>query len=804
MHSAPEPRAPGLGATRDAIDDPWGPRTPHPGSAAIDWPTRVDARITAQPERWVHSVCVLCSTGCGMDVAVADGRLVGVRGRAEDRVNHGRLGPKGLHGWEANQTADRLTRPLVRRHGELVETSWDEALTLVTTKAREARERFGKGAVGFYNSGQLLLEEYYTLAVLAEAGFGTANVDGNTRLCTATASTALIESFGTDGAPGSFRDFDLTDAMFLVGHNMASTQTVLWSRVLDRLDGPNRPRLVVVDPRPTVPARRADVHLAPRPGTNVALLNGLLRLIIERGWIDSAFIEAHTTGFEELVTTVDPWTPERVETVARVPAARLEEAAEILGTSPTLVSTCLQGVYQSLQATAAAVQVNNLHLVRGLIGKPGATVFQMNGQPSAQNTRECGVNGEFIAFRNWHNPDHLADTARVWNVEPSTLPAWTPPTDAMHIWRYCETGQIRFLWIMATNPAVSLPELGRIHRILEAEEPFVVVTDAWLTETARRADVVLPAAIWAEKTGCMTNADRTVHLSDKAIEPPGDARPDLEILLEVAQRMDFRDRDGQPLITWRDAEGAFEAWKACSKGRPCDYSGMTYAMLRERSSIQWPCNEEHPEGRERLYEDGVFNTSPDYCETYGHDITTGGAYEPNEYAAMDPDGRAFIKGAEYLPPPEEPDDEYPMLLTTGRVTYHFHTRTKTGRVPALAAAAPETFLEIHPDDAARLHIEEGDEVEVGSRRGSAFAPARLTGIEPGVVFMPFHYGDWDEPGRERAANRLTMTGWDPVSKQPHFKYAAVRCRPTGRRAETNAPRQAAEAEPLAAPAGGRR
>jgi ferredoxin-nitrate reductase len=349
----------------------------------------------------------------------------------------------------------------------------------------------------------------------------------------------------------------------------------------------------------------------------------------------------------------------------------------------------------------------------------------------------------------------------------------------MLIWRYCETGQIRFLWIMGTNPAVSLPELGRIHRILEAEEPFVVVTDAWLTETARRADVVLPAAIWAEKTGCITNADRTVHLSDKAIEPPGEARADLDILVDVARRMDFRDRDGGPLVKWNDSEGAFEAWKACSKGRPCDYSGMTYAKLRERSSIQWPCTDAYPEGRERLYEDGVFNTDAGYCETYGHDLMTGAAYEPNEYAAMDPKGRAFIKGAEYVPPPEEPDERFPFLLTTGRVTHHFHTRTKTGRAPALQAAAPEGFVELHPDDASRLGIAEGDEVEVTSRRGTACAPARLSGIEPGVVFMPFHYGDWDAPGRQQAANRLTITGWDPVSKQPHFKYAAVAVRKGG-------------------------
>jgi anaerobic selenocysteine-containing dehydrogenase len=770
-------------ATRDSIDDIWGPRTPHRG----EWPVREDLRISAEPERWVQGVCLLCSTGCGLDVGVRDGRIVGVRGRPGDRVNHGRLGPKGLHGWEANHSADRLTRPLVRRDGVLVESTWDEAMQLVVERSKHEKEAHGAGAVGFYNSGQLYLEEYYTLALVSEAGIGTSHVDGNTRLCTATASIALMESFGTDGQPGSFTDFDVTDAIFLVGHNMSATQTVLWARVLDRLDGPSPPRLVVVDPRTTMTARRAEIHLAPRPGTNLPLMNGLVRQIIAKGWIDSAYIQDHTMGFEELVTRTDPWTIERTAAVTRIPAARLEAAAELLGTTPTLVSTCLQGVYQSLQASAAAVQVNNLHLIRGLIGKPGATVFQMNGQPTAQNTRECGANGEFVAFRNWNNPDHVADTARIWNVEPSTLPTWTPPTHAMKIFHYCETGAIRFLWIMGTNPAVSLPELARILEIIRREELFVVVWDGWVTETAEVADVVLPAAIWAEKTGCTTNADRTVHLALQAIEPPGEARSDLDILLDYARRMDFRDKDGAPLVKWTDAEGAFEAWKACSAGRPCDYTGMSYAKLQAQGAIQWPCNEQWPDGRERQYEDGHFNTDVEYCEIYGHDLVTGAAIKPEEYAATNPAGRAVIKGAEHVPPPEEPDDEYPFLLTTGRVTYHWHTRTKTGRVPELNAAAPEAFVELEAGDAARLGIAEGDVVELTSRRGSVRVPARLSGIEPGVLFMPFHYGSWDDPEGRTAANELTLTGWDAVSKQPFFKYAAVRVSPTRTHVPPRAP-----------------
>lgn len=295
-----------------------------------------------------------------------------------------------------------------------------------------------------------------------------------------------------------------------------------------------------------------------------------------------------------------------------------------------------------------------------------------------------------------------------------------------------------------------------------------------MTETAKLADVVLPAAMWAEKTGTFTNTDRTVHISHKAIEPPGEARADLDIFLDYARRMDFRDKDGQPLIKWHDPESAFEAWKPVSKGRPCDYSGLSYAKLSQGSGIQWPCNDDYPDGRERLYEDGVFNTAADYCEEFGHDLATGASIEPEQYKKSDPAGKANIKAADYVPPSEQPDERYPMLLTTGRVVYQFHTRTKTDRAPELHAAAPEPFVQISEADAGELGIADGDLVRVTSRRGSAFAPARIGDIEPGMVFMPFHYGYWDVgEGEPRAANELTITGWDAVSKQPHFKYAAV-------------------------------
>ncbi len=761
-----------MSQTRDSIVDIWGERTPYAADQA--WPVRVDARIDDEPERWVQSVCLLCSNGCGIDVGVKDGRMVGVRGREVDIVNRGRLGPKGMNGWVANHSKDRLTRPLVRRGGTLQPATWDEAMSLVVERTKEIREKYTASAIGFYTSGQLFLEEYYTLSIIGKAGLGTPHMDGNTRLCTATAAACLKETFGSDGQPGCFEDIDVTDCILMVGHNMASTDTVLWSRVLDRRRGPNPPKLIVVDPRATATAKEADLHLAPRLGTNLALLNGLEHLLVARGYVDRAFVDAHTIGFERFAEIVAEYPPERVEAITGVPAAQLERAAEMLATSKGLLSTVLQGVYQSNQATAAGCQVNNINLILGRIGRPGAGILQMNGQPTSQNTRETGADGDLPGFRNWANLDHIRELAAVWNVHPDTIPHWSPPTHALEIFRHCETHSIRMLWIQATNPAVSLPDLDRIRGILGREELFLVVSDAFLTETAALAGVVLPAAIWGEKTGCATNIDRVVHVSHKAIEPPGEARSDLDIFLDFARRMDFRDKDGAPLVKWSDPEGAFAAWCACTRGRPCDYTGLSYAKLTGGSGIPWPVNERAPEGTTRLYADLRFPTDPDTCEAYGHDFDTGAPYEPEKYRAMTPNGRAILKTTHNAPPSEEPDAEYPLFLTTGRLVHHFHTRTKTGRSEPLRKAAPDAFVQLHTDDAQRLGIAEGDWVRVTSRRGAVEARAKLGDVPSGHAFIPFHYGYWDDPERARAANELTIFSWDPVSKQPHFKFAAVK------------------------------
>jgi ferredoxin-nitrate reductase len=756
----------------DRIADPWGQRTPF--AAGGEWPVRVDRHLEvdeSEVDRWVQAASILHSNGDGQDIAVKDGRIVGVRGRARDRVNHGRLDPKDLYGWQANRSPDRLTRPLVREGGELVETDWEEAMGRIVERSQELREAPGGwGRFGFYTSGQLYLEEYYTLAVLGKAGLGTPHMDGNTRLCTATAAAALKASFGTDGQPGSYEDVDHCDALALWGHNVAETQAVLWMRMLDRRHGPDPPRLLCVDPRPTPVAREADVHLAPRPGTNVALMNAILREVIDRGWVDTGYVERHTLGFDELQATVEPWTPERAAETCGLAPADIRAAAELVGTAERLLSTVLQGFYQSNQATAAACEVNTLHLLRGMLGRPGAGVYQMNGQPTAQNTRETGANGDLAGMRNWDNPAHVEELAALWNVDPAVIPHWAPPTHAMQIWRYAEQGSIELLWISATNPAVSLPELARVREILRRPELFVVVQDLFLTETARLADVVLPAATWGEKTGTFTNVDRTVHLSEQAVEPPGEARSDLEIFLDYARRMDFRDRDGAQLIKWDDPESAFEAWKACSRGRPCDYSELSYERLRGSAGIQW--------GPPRLYADGVFNTDPEYAESFGHDLVTGAALTEEEYRAKEPGSRAFLHAVDYQPSPEVTSDEYPLLLTTGRTVHHFHTRTKTGRAPELQAAAPEVWAEMCAQDAEARGLAEGDRVRIASPRGAIEAPLRITQIRPGLVFVPFHYGYWDEDrsgpnGTARAANELTVTAWDPVSHQPIFKVAAV-------------------------------
>lgn len=668
---------------------------------------------------------------------------------------------------------DRLHYPLIRKNGQLERASWDEAMDLIVQKSKEVQKRLSNHGIGFYTSGQLFLEEYYALAAIGKGGLNTLHMycpyqiiahwkangsrDGNTRLCTATAAASMRESFGSDGQPGSYTDIDVTDCLFMVGHNMAATQTVLWSRVLDRLEGPDPPSLIAIDPRLSDTAKKATVHLAPKIGTNMAVLNGIQHLLFKNSWIDEEWISKHVVGLEFLREKVEKYNPEMVEEITGIPAKDLKRAAHIIGTTKSLLSTALQGVYQANQATASACQINNINLLRGLIGKPGSGIYQMNGQPTAQNNRESGCDGEYPGFRNNLNPRHMQEMADVWNIEFEKIPHWNQPTHIHNMLKYIASGTIQMFWISGTNPLVSLPNLPRVRELLTNPKLFVVCQDLFMTETAAIADVVLPAAQWAEKTGCFTNVDRTVHLSQKAVNPPGEAKSDFEIFLDYARRMDFRDKDGEPLLPWTNENEAFEAWKKMSAGRPCDYTGMTYEKLTGGSGIQWPCNKENPEGTERLFTNGVFYTDIEYCESYGHDLETGAPLTKQEYEVLNPRGRAILKAADYLSVIEGPDDEYPLQLSTGRLVYHFHTRTKTGRSKELKDAAPAPRVEISEADAEAMNIEEGEQVTIRSRRGAVQMPATITKIAKGQIFIPFHYGYFDAPNNiARAANELTQ------------------------------------------------
>lgn len=603
----------------------------------------------------------------------------------------------------------------------------------------------------------------------------------------------MRESFGSDGQPGSYADIDYTECIFMVGHNVAATQTVLWSRILDRLDGPSPPQLIVVDPRLAETGRRATLHLAPRIGTNLALLNGIQYLMFENDWINDDYVSKHVVGLEELKAVVSEYPPEKVSEITGVPIPQLEQAARILGTTKSLLSTALQGVYQSNQATASACQINNISLLRGLLGTPGSGILQMNGQPTAQNNRETGCDGEYTGFRNFQNPVHMEELARLWNIDPVQVPHWSQPTHVQNLLKYVEGGSVRMFWVSGTNPLVSLPNLPRARELLTSPGLFLVCQDIYMTETAEVADVVLPAAQWGEKTGCFTNADRTVHISHKAVEPPGECKSDLDIFLDFSRRMAFKDKDGADLIPWETPEQVFEAWKKVSAGRPCDYTGLSYERLTGGSGIQWPCNEANPNGTERLFTDGVFFTDLEHCETFGHDLETGAPYTQDQYKAMNPAGRAILKSCHFSSSMEEPDDEFPLRLSTGRKVHQFHTRTKTGRT-ALQKACPEPEVRISAADAERFGVKDKEMVVVRSRRGAVELRCKVGRIFEGQVFIPFHFGYFDsKDGRARAANELTVgkcnlsptltrvdvannltERWDPISKQPLFKSGSVR------------------------------
>ena len=646
---------------------------------------------------------------------------------------------------------------------------WAEAMDFFITRFREAW-RLGHENLACYNSGQLTIEEFYTLAKLWRGGLQSSNIDGNTRLCTATSATGLMANFGADGPVASYADIDEAQLLCLYGHNVAETQTVLWERMLAAKQR-NGARIVVVDPRKSPTVRQgADLHLQIRIGTNVALMNGLIHLMIARGGVDRAFVAAHTVGFDALREVVQEYPPERVADICGIEQRDLEQAAEWIGTTPNMVSTVLQGFYQAVEATAASSLVNTVHLITGAIGKPGAGPLLMAGQSSAMSNREAGADGSYPGYRNPHNPKHMQELAALWNIAYDDFHPEVPK-DILTMLETAERGEIEFMWVIGTNPLVSLPDQNRTRRIFE--KMFVVVQDPFVdTESVELADIYFPTAMWGEKTGCVTNAERNVNLLLKALEPPGEARSDFDIFVDVARRLGLKDQHGQPLLAFGQPRDAFDEWRRVSASRPCDYSGMTYELILKKGAVRWPCNAEHPQGSERLYEDLKFWTGIDDHESYGADFLTGNKHTRSDYERIDPKGRAFLKPVHWRRPPNPPTDEFPFVLSTGRVVYHFHTRTKTGRSTVLNRKTPHAYVEVHPDDATRLGLRNGDWAEVTSPKGRWEGPAMVVDtVRPGELFILFHFGKGSQ-----AANQHTWYARDAVSQQPQFKSSPVAIR----------------------------
>ncbi|WP_031544617.1 molybdopterin-dependent oxidoreductase [Salinicoccus luteus] len=733
---------------------------------------RIDQNVYSQGEvdKWVYSTCGLCSVGCGCYVAVKDDKIVGVKGNGEHPINRGRLGPKGENQWHANNAPDRLKTPMIRNaSGELEPASWEDAMRLVVDKAKQSLKEKGNNSVSIYSTGQGFFEDYYTIAKVGRAGLQTHLLDANTRLCTSTVEFALLQSFGADGTPASFDDIDEAETLMLFGHNVAESGTVLFERIMERKVRTGKPYLIVVDPRKTLTAREADLHLQLTPGANLPLMNGLINALIEQDKVDKEFVEAHTVGYEKMKESVKEWTLAKTAESTGIPENQLKEFYRVMCDTPSLVSTTLQGAFQSAEATKACVAINNFHLIRGLIGKPGCGPLHTAGQPSSSANRTAGGVGTYPAHRNPTNPAHMKEMAELWNVDQDSLPAG-PEKGIEEIITHIEKEEVGFFWNIGTNPLVSLPNRHRVKKALESV--FVVVQDPFLTETSAVADVILPVAMWGEKEGTMENADRTVTISRKAVEPPEGVRSDFEILVDFAKRMGFKDKDGRPLVGYSTPEECFEEFKGTTKGRPCDMTGITYERLESLNGMRWPVPDEKSTGTPRLYSDYKFHTTVDDAQVFGKDQFTGRALSKEEFQEIGAEGRAILHETHHLPPFEQPNDQYPMWLTTGRSVWHWHTRTKTARAPMLHMAAPHNYVEIHAEDAKALGIIQGEVIRISSPRGEIEVPARIgETVQKGLLFVPFHFGNLE---KKESANSLTNDFVDPISKQPTYKQSACK------------------------------
>lgn len=703
-------------------------------------------------EGWKRSICCYCGVGCGVKVQTRDGVVSAVRGDEDHPVNRGKLCAKGALLPDIFDLEGRLLHPQIReRKGEEPRrSSWDEAIERAAGAIRRAVDEHGPHSVMLYGSGQLVTEDYYLFGKLAKGFIGTNNQDTNSRLCMASAVTAYNLTFGSDAPPASYSDIEQAKTFLIVGANMEACHPILFERIRARKRADKAGvKVIVVDPRGTRTSEIADIYLALRPGSDVALLQSLLFEVHLAGGLDQEYLDNHTSGWEEVAASLSGWSAERAVEETGLDASEILEAARIIAHNGPMLTFWTMGANQSTSGVNKNFALINLSLATGNIGKPGAGPFSLTGQPNAMGGREQGGLATTLpGHRLVANAEHRAEVERAWGIAPGAI-SDQPGVTAIEMVERLERGEIKVVWVAATNPVASLPNSERVRAAFERAETVIVQDPYHPTETTQVADILLPAAQWSERAGTMTNSERRICLLEQVSEPPGEALPDWQIIVKMAEALGYGDS-----FRYDGLEDIFLEYRELSRGRDMDITGLSYPLLAQhRAGVQWPypvaARMGPPEDNRRLFEDGQFGTA---------------------------DGRARMHVPTWTPPAESLDDEYPLALITGRVKDQWHTMTRTGRSAKLMKSEREPFLEINPSDAIGLGVRDREPVLVSSRRGTFQAAARVTdSIRAGSVFAPFHWGSlWADNG---SSNASASEALDPRSKQPELKFAAVRVEP---------------------------
>ncbi|NBC69387.1 bifunctional nitrate reductase/sulfite reductase flavoprotein subunit alpha [Paenibacillus sacheonensis] len=708
--------------------------------------------------RKVKSVCPYCGVGCGIVMEVQDNRVIKVTGDKEHPANFGRLCTKGSTSAQAIAESGRMEFAYIRktRENEPVKTGMREAIRETAGRLRAILEAHGPDALSFYVSGQMSLEAQYLVNKLAKGFVGTNNIESNSRLCMASAGSGYKLSLGADGPPGSYQDMDRTDVFFVIGANMADCHPILFLRLMDRVKA--GAKLIVVDPRRSATADKANLFMQIKPGTDLALLNGLLHLLVKNGHTDPAFIEEFTSGWDVMPAFLEDYPPDRVAAITGIPEPDIRQAAQWIGEAPEWMTCWTMGLNQSTHGTWHTNAICNLHLATGKICRPGSGPFSLTGQPNAMGGREMGYMGPGLPGQR----SVLVDADRrftedLWQIPHGTLRKETGD-GTISMFRRMQEKTIKACWIICTNPAATVANRSQVIAGLQAAE-LVIAQDAFYeTETNSYADIRLPGALWSEGEGVMINSERNLTLMQKAVDPPGEAMPDWEIIARVACEMGYAEAFSYASA----AEVYAEIQRAWNPKTGYDIRGATYERLRKKP-LQWPFAPDRENDRSpiRYLNDGVSQSLK----------ATDDGHRPRILFPTE-SGRGIFLARPYMAPAEMPDREFPIVLNTGRVQHQWHTLTKTGKIGTLNKLNAGPFVELHPEDAAALGIRENDSVEIRSRRGLAVLPAVVTDrVRPGNCFAPFHWND--RYGNNLAINAVTNDAIDPISMQPEFKFCAV-------------------------------